>query len=71
MAEKAFNKKLPASCSYCVYGTPTVYGKEILCKKRGVTEIRDSCRKYKYDPLKRQPQKAKIADGYSEEDFKL
>ena len=71
MAEIAFNKKLPSSCSYCVHGTPTAYGKEILCKKRGVTEMRDSCRKYKYDPLKREPQKAKIADGYSEEDFKL
>lgn len=71
MAEKAFNKKLAPSCSYCVYGNPTAYGEEILCLKRGITERRDSCRKFKYDPLKREPQRAKIADGYKAEDFKL
>lgn len=71
MSEKAFNKKLPPSCSYCVHGNPSAYGNEILCLKRGITEKRDHCRKYKYDPLKRQPEKAKIADGYSPEDFEL
>ena len=71
MSEKAFNKKLPHSCEYCVHGSRSAYMKEILCKKRGVTEYRDSCRHYKYDPLKREPNKAKIADNYNPEDFKL
>lgn len=71
MAEKAFDKKLPHSCEYCVHGERSVYAKEILCKKRGVTEYRDSCRKYKYNPLKRDPIKTKIGDNYSPEDFKL
>ena len=71
MKESAFNKKLPSSCEYCVHGKRSVYGKEILCLKKGVTSYRDSCRHYKYDPLKREPNKAKIADNYSSEDFKL
>lgn len=71
MAEKAFDKKLPHSCEYCVYGEQSSYTNEILCKKQGITGFRDSCRKYKYDPLKREPMKAKIADNYSSEDFEL
>lgn len=71
MKEKAFNKKLPRSCAYCVHGNCSAYNKEILCRKRGITEHLDSCRHYKYDPLKREPNKAKIADNYSADDFKL
>lgn len=44
---------------------------EILCIKHGVTELRDSCRHYKYDPLKRVPERIKIADNYKPEDFSL
>ena len=42
-----------------------------ICKKHGVTDKRDYCRSYKYDPLKRVPQTVKISDNYSDEDFKL
>lgn len=69
--EKAFNKSLPKSCEYCVHGSRSSYTKEILCRKRGITELRDSCRHYKYDPLKREPKKVKLADNYSPDDFKL
>ena len=71
MKESAFDKKLPHSCEYCVHGTHSAYNKEILCFKKGITQFRDSCRHYKYDPLKREPKKAKIADNYSAEDFNL
>ena len=71
MREKAFNKKLPHSCEYCVHGNRSAYFKEILCAKRGVTELRDSCHHYKYDPLKREPNKPQIADNYKPEDFQL
>lgn len=55
-----FNKDLPHACSYCVYGRESLFSGEILCSKRGVTSVRDSCRKYKYDPLKRVPERVKI-----------
>lgn len=66
-----FNKDLPHVCSYCEYGRESLFSGEILCSKRGVTSPRDSCRKYKYDPLKRVPERIKISDNYNPEDFSL
>jgi len=71
MKNKGFNKKLPHYCEYCVYGTRTEFGNEVLCRKHGITDRKDSCRHYKYDPLKREPGTIKISDNYSPEDFVL
>ena len=71
MAKSAFNKKLEKHCEYCVYGAVLDFEDQIICKKRGVTDKTDSCRSYKYDPLKRIPVKVKIASDFTEEDFKL
>lgn len=71
MSNKVFNKKLPHHCEYCVFGSCSDYSNEVLCKKRGVTDRKDSCRHYRYDPLKREPAAAKIADNYKPEDFLL
>ena len=71
MAKSPFNKKLEKHCEYCVYGRTLNFDNQIICKKRGVTDKADNCRSYKYDPLKRVPARVKIADGYSDEDFKL
>lgn len=69
MSDKVFKKDLPKACKYCVYGTISAFNDEIFCKKRGVTELRDFCRSYKYDPIKRAPERQKIADDYKPEDF--
>ena len=66
-----FNKKLQHSCAYCVHGRKSEYGDDVFCKKRGVTDSKDYCRHYKYDPLKRQPLNIKPADNYNADDFKL
>ena len=71
MSNKVFNKKLAHYCEYCIHSINSEYSNEVLCKKRGVTDRKDSCRKYKYDPLKREPATAKIADNYKPEDFLL
>ena len=71
MAEKVFNKKLSRRCAYCVHGKGSDFSDEILCKKKGITEAQDCCRHYKYDPLKREPERAKISENYSKEDFLL
>ena len=71
MAKSPFNKKLEKHCEYCVYGSTLNFDNQIICKKRGVTDKADNCRSYKYDPLKRVPARVKIADGFSDEDFKL
>ena len=71
MSKVGFNKKLAKSCAYCVHGTVLEGFNETVCKKRGVTNKRDFCRSYKYDPLKRIPVKPKLADNYTPDDFEL
>ena len=67
-----FRKNMPRSCTYCRYGTK-LDENQILCTKRGVVDISFSCRKFKYDPCKRHPLKAKAPDfeSYNDEDFTL
>ena len=71
MGNKNFNKELAKRCEYCVHGTKSKYTDEVFCIKRGITELNDFCRKYKYDPLKRIPVRQKPSDNYKPEDFSL
>ncbi len=66
--KKMFDKTLPKKCEYCLFASPLGEG-DLLCKKRGIVRLDDLCRKYKYDPLKREPKKQLISDNYSPEDF--
>ena len=66
-----FNKNLPRACKYCVYGKDSVISGEVLCSRHGVTLPGDSCGHYRYGPLRREPQRAKIAGNYKPEDFSL
>ena len=67
-----FRKKLPRSCSYCEFAT-RLDEDQVLCSKRGVMGVYNACRKFKYDPCKRIPRKAKSLDfaKYEEEDYSL
>lgn len=67
-----FRKKIERSCTYCVYGT-MLEDDQVLCSKKGLRSAEKPCRKFKYDPCKRIPAKAKAMDfgKYDEEDFSL
>lgn len=67
-----FRKKIERSCAYCLYGAHLEDG-VILCSKKGMKTEQDKCRKFKYDPTKRVPKKAKALDfsKYENEDFSL
>lgn len=67
-----FCKKIRRSCTYCVYGAH-LEEEAILCSKKGMRTPLDSCRRFKYDPCKRIPVKAKALDfsKYEHEDFSL
>lgn len=67
-----FRKKVQKSCLYCAYGAK-VSEDQILCQKDGVVSANYQCRKFKYDPCKRIPPKAKALDfqKYHDEDFTL
>lgn len=67
-----FRKKIERSCAYCIHGAQLEDGL-ILCSKKGLKTIDSQCRKFKYDPCKRVPKKAKALDfsKYDNEDYSL
>ena len=66
-----FKKKIERSCDYCLYGAK-LESEQILCSKKGVVTC-GKCRKFRYDPTKRIPLKAKAIDfeKYNKDDFSL
>lgn len=72
MKQKMFDKKKYSSCcANCFFGRMPKDKSAVLCERKGVVDPSSSCRHYKYDPLKRVPQKTLICADYSEDDFKL
>ena len=71
MKKSLFNKKLIKSCTWCRYGRKSEFTEEIFCQKHGVTDKRDYCRSYKYDPLKRKPDAIKPSGSFTADNFKL
>ncbi len=67
-----FRKKIEKSCSYCAHGA-ALDEDSVLCSKKGLRPLSGKCRKFKYDPTKRQPVKAKAMDfeKYANEDYSL
>lgn len=67
-----FRKSIERSCAYCLYGAQLEDG-QILCSKKGLKTTGDKCWRFKYDPCKRIPLKAKALDfsKYDKEDFSL
>lgn len=67
-----FRKKIKKSCAYCIFGTHLEDG-QILCAKKGLRTTDEKCIKFKYDPCKRIPLKAKALDfrKFEEEDYSL
>lgn len=71
MGVKYFNKEIAPACAYCKRGRKCPGSDRILCKKNGVMEAADACRRFRYDPLKRVPRRPQRLPVYKPEDFTL
>ena len=71
MNKKLFNKSVVKKCDVCKYSTLSEDGESVLCVKKGILDRDDICRKFVYDPLKREPQKKAKLPEYSAAEFKL
>ena len=72
MNRKLTNKKnYPPKCAYCAKGRLSPDGESVLCPKKGITSPQDSCRSYKYDVMKRIPEKAPVIQSADTKDFEL
>lgn len=40
-------------CALCEHGTPLFTGDAVLCRRRGLVQPTARCRRFRYDPLKR------------------
>ena len=67
-----FNKKIGPCCGYCLHGS-RISPTEVICLKFGVVNADGSCPKFRYDPLKREPDKLSPikTEAFSTEDFEL
>ena len=71
MSRKILDIKEPR-CAYCIRGKLSADKESVLCPKKGVMDKDFSCRKFRYDPLKRVPEAAKPRlPEFSPEDFEL
>lgn len=64
-----FGNNITPSCTYCRYAAKNQNG-TIYCHN-GTMPEEGVCKKYQYDPLKREPMTAPNLPVYSPEDFKL
>ncbi len=71
MSQKLYGNNISPSCSYCKFGTLSESKEVILCEKKGITAKNFSCRKFKYDPLRRIPKKQEEIPQYNKEDFEI
>ncbi|MBR4868126.1 MAG: hypothetical protein IKU10_03130, partial [Clostridia bacterium] len=64
MKNQAFvSEEYRKACRYCEWGRLSFDGSAVLCPKKGVVEPDDVCRKYVYDPLKREPMQAPLPNA--------
>jgi len=68
---KWFGKNIDPKCEYCALGQLSFDQEKVLCSKRGVVDPWYRCRRFSYDPLKRQPAAAPAIPIYSKEDFEI
>lgn len=67
-----FRKKIERSCNYCAHSA-RLENEDVICSKRGICNEEQGCRKFRYDPCKRIPFKAKAVDftKFKDSDFSL
>ena len=66
--KKYFKKDIPPSCEYCEIGK-RISNDTVICIKFGVTNFKNHCKKFKYNPLKRKPKTPKKTLALQKKDF--
>lgn len=71
MAKSLFATNEYRFCSSCLHGHNSNFGDKILCKNMGITDPLFTCKKYKYNPLKRIPFRAPVLPEFDKDEFKI
>lgn len=67
--KKLFGNNIPPSCNYCCFSAKNNSGKPVC--SNGALSTEEPCKKYVYDPLKREPLPAPTLPKFTADDFKL
>ncbi len=72
MALKLFKGKTEPQCGYCEYAEISPDRSVAVCRKMGgIMQLHSKCRKFRYDPLKREPKTPSFSVEFSKDDFQL
>jgi hypothetical protein len=72
MALKIFKGNIEPQCAYCEHAQIAPNSNVAVCRKiGGVMQSHSKCKKFKYDPLKREPKSISISNDFSKEDFQI
>lgn len=71
MAKSIFAVSEFRFCNSCKHGRNSNFGDKILCMHMGITDPYFSCKKYKYNPLKRIPFRAPVLPAFDKDEFKI
>lgn len=71
MAKSLFPNSAYPACRHCIHGRFSNNHARILCIRKGIVELDYSCKKYRYDPLKRVPARMPSLPSFDRDDFKL
>ncbi|MBQ8183878.1 MAG: hypothetical protein IJ025_08290 [Clostridia bacterium] len=72
MALKLFRNKTEPQCGYCEFAEIAPEGNVAVCRKiGGIMQLHSKCKKFKYDPLKREPKVRSFSGEFSKDDFTL
>ena len=73
MARKVslFDKEISPACEYCAYGKRTDDYDMIMCPRKGIVSPFFRCRRFTYNPIRREPKRDDSHMGFKPEDFSL
>ena len=69
--KKLFGNHIEPSCETCALGMVSSDGETVLCRHAGAPSKYHSCKKFRYDPLKRTPRREPVLETFNASDFSL
>ena len=71
MSDPLFRKDIEPRCAYCAQSRP-LDENNVLCRRKGPMALTESCRAFRYDPLRRVPAKPAVLNkNFTAADFAL
>lgn len=71
MKNSEFTNKNEKICRLCEHGRLSTDKTAVVCMKKGIVDPNGHCKKYVYDPLKRETKSPLGLGDFTEEDFIL